>query len=190
MAILVIPSFTLSIFWLDIPKIFHWIALVTGVLQLFILIYFVLIANKVIRAKQVRFHKSTSWLWASVAAAFCLKTALMFLSIFPYLSHFAFSYRPVIIGYLHLSFIGVTSLFILGYINEFVHRFKGRLSGLGALTFVIGFVGQELILMFQGLEAMNIRPVKMAGVLLFYCAALMVLGLMWMTYGIMRTKEE
>jgi hypothetical protein len=95
-----------------------------------------------------------------------------------------------VIGYLHLSFVGIISLFILGYINEFIHRFRGKVSGIGFLVFVTGFIVQEVILMLQGLEAMNVEPIKSANIILFFCAVAMVTGLVWITTGIIRTPEE
>lgn len=112
------------------------------------------------------------------------------LSTMPFLSRFAFGFRPVVIGYLHLSFVGVISLFILGYINEFIHRFRGRVSGIGAVIFVTGFIVQEIILMLQGLEAMNVEPIKYANIILFYCAILMAAGLIWITIGVFRTQDQ
>lgn len=190
MVILVVPSYFLSIFWLKLPSYLHWTANIAGMLQILILIFFIKLLSTVVRSRQIRLHSSTKWLWTLVSMAFIIKILLMMLSVIPYLSHFAFGYRPVVIGYLHLSFIGVTSLFIFGYINEFIHRFRGRVSGLGALIFVIGFIGQELVLMLQGLEAMHVEPVKSANILLYYCAVLMAAGLIWITYGIVRTKEQ
>lgn len=190
MAILVVPTYFLSILWLDLPSALYWIGNISGILQILELIFFIMVLQKIVKAKTVRFHGSTSWLWSMVSIAFLLKMVLQLLSIIPYFSHFAFGYRPVVIGYLHLSFVGVVSLFIFGYVNEFIHRFKGRVSGMGALVFVIGFIIQEMILMFQGLEAMNVEPVRSANIILFYCAILQAAGLIWITYGIVRTREK
>ncbi|MEO6135281.1 MAG: hypothetical protein ABIP35_09020, partial [Ginsengibacter sp.] len=124
------------------------------------------------------------------STAFILKIILQMLSTMPFLSHFAFGFRPVVIGYLHLSFVGIISLFILGYVNEFIHRFKGRVSGIGAVVFVAGFILQEIMLMLQGLEAMSVEPIRSANIILFYCAVLMAAGLIWITIGIIRTPEK
>jgi hypothetical protein len=189
LAITVIPSFFLSILWMRLPLSLHWIADISGVLQLLALLYFYRILSVVKNSEKIRFSWSTKWLWTLASMAFILKIILQVLSIIPFLSHFAFSFRPIIIGYLHLSFVGIISLFILGYINEFIHRFRGRVSGIGALVFVTGFIVQEIILMLQGLEAMNVEPIRSANIILFYCAILMAAGLVWITVGIMRTQE-
>jgi hypothetical protein len=189
MAITVIPSFFLSILWMRLPLSLHWVAGISAILQLLALLYFYKILLVVKKSEKIRFSWSTKWLWILASAAFILKIILQVLSIIPFLSHFAFSFRPIIIGYLHLSFVGIISLFILGYINEFIHRFRGRVSGIGAIVFVTGFIVQEIILMLQGLEAMNVEPIRSANIILFYCAILMAAGLVWITIGIMKTQE-
>ena len=189
MAITVIPTYFLSILWLRLPLILHWIANISGVLQLIVLIYFFKIISAIKKSENIKFNWSTRWLWRFSSIAFILKIILQMLSTLPFLSHFAFGFRPVVIGYLHLSFIGIISLFILGYINEFIHRFRGNVSGIGAIIFVTGFIVQEIVLMMQGLEAMDVEPIKSANIILFYCAILQAAGLIWITYGILRTQE-
>jgi hypothetical protein len=190
MAITVIPTYFLSILWLRLPRSLHWIGEISGVVQLIVLLYFFRILSVVKNSVSRKFSWSTKWLWTLASLAFILKIILQFLSVIPFLSHFAFGFRPVIIGYLHLSFVGIISLFILGYINEFIHRFRGNVSGIGAIIFVTGFAVQEIILMLQGLEAMNIEPIKSANIILFYCAILMAIGLIWITIGVLRTPDD
>lgn len=190
MAITVVPTYFLSILWLRLPLALHWIALISGILQLWVLIYFFEIIAVVRKSENIKFSWSTRWLWRLASMAFILKIILQMLSTIPYLSHFAFGFRPVVIGYLHLSFVGIISLFILGYINEFIHRLRGNVSGIGAIIFVTGFFVQEIVLMLQGLEAMNVKPIKSANIILFYCAILMAAGLIWITSGIIRTQEH
>ena len=189
LAVTVLPSYFLSILWMRLPLSLHWIANISGILQLLALVYFYKILLVVKNSEKIHFSWSTKWLWTFASVAFILKIILQVLSIIPFLSHFAFGFRPVVIGYLHLSFIGIISLFILGYINEFIHRFRGHVSGVGAIIFVTGFIVQEIILMLQGLEAMNVEPIRSANIILFLCAILMAVGLIWITIGIMRTQE-
>ncbi|HET7115729.1 MAG TPA: hypothetical protein VFI29_04535 [Hanamia sp.] len=190
MAITVVPTYFLSILWLRLPLTLHWIANISGILQLLVLFYFFKIISVIKRSENIKFNWSTRWLWRLSSIAFILKIILQMLSTIPFLSHFAFGFRPVVIGYLHLSFVGIISLFILGYINEFIHRFRGNVSGIGAIIFVTGFIVQEIVLMLQGLEAMDVEPIRSANIILFYCAILMAAGLIWITTGIIRTQEN
>jgi hypothetical protein len=190
MAVTVVPTYFLSILWMRLPLALHWIANISAVFQLLVLFYFFKILKVVRKSESIQFTWSTKWLWIMASTAFILKIILQMLSTMPFLSHFAFGFRPVVIGYLHLSFVGIISLFILGYVNEFIHRFRGRVSGIGAVIFVTGFVVQEIILMLQGLEAMNVEPIKYANIILFYCAILMAAGLIWITIGVIRTQDR
>jgi hypothetical protein len=190
MAITVVPTYFLSILWLRLPFVLHWIANISAFVQLLALIYFFKILSVFKKSKEIKFSSVTRWIWALAATAFILKTILQALSTLPFLSHFAFGFRPVVIGYLHLSFVGIISFFILGYINEFIHRFRGHVSGIGVIIFVTGFIVQEVVLMMQGLEAMNVEPIKSANIILFYCAILMAAGLIWITTGIIKAPEH
>jgi len=190
MMITVVPTYFLSVLWLKLPAALEWIANVSAFVQLLVLVYFFRIISVFKNSKGITFNTVTRWIWMLSSVAFILKIILQVLSTLPFLSHFAFGYRPVVIGYLHLSFVGIISLFILGYINEFIHRFRGHVSGTGFIIFVTGFIVQEMILMLQGLEAMNVEPIKSANVILFFCALAMVTGLVWITTGIIRTPEE
>jgi hypothetical protein len=118
------------------------------------------------------------------SVAFILKIILQMLSIVPFLSNFAFGYRPVVIGYLHLSFLGIISLFILGYLNQLLRTQNRHLDGGGLILFVSGFLIQEIVLMCQGLEAIEVQPLPYANIILFASALLMAVGLIWTTIGI------
>lgn len=190
MAITVVPTYFLSILWLRLPLALHWIANISAFVQLLALVYFFRILSGFKNSHEIKFSSVTRWIWTLSSVAFILKIILQMLSTLPFLSHFAYGYRPVIIGYLHLSFVGIISLFILGYVNEFIHRFSGHVSGIGFIIFVTGFIVQEIVLMLQGLEAMNVEPIKSANIILFYCAILMAAGLIWITSGIIRTQEH
>jgi len=122
--------------------------------------------------------------------AFIMKIVLQMLSIIPYLSLFAFGFRPVVIGYLHLSFVGIISFFILGYINEILKPAHKHVDVRGIVVFGIGILIQEIVVMLQGLEAIEIEPLPHTNIVLFVCAVLMAIGLIWITIGIMKKKKS
>ena len=189
MAVTVAPTYFLSVLWLKLPKGLHLIADISGILQLLVLFYFIQLYPVVKKNIPNKFTKTTKYLWIMASIAFILKIILQMLSIIPYLSHFAFGFRPVVIGYLHLSFIGIISFFILGYINEILKPVHRHVNAGGIILFVIGFLVQEIILMMQGLEAMEITPLPYANIILFGCSILMAIGLIWITIGIMKREK-
>jgi hypothetical protein len=48
------------------------------------------------------------------------------------------------------------------------------------LLFVAGVLVQEFVLMLQGLEALDFKPVKAANMALFYCALVILSGIIIM----------
>jgi hypothetical protein len=196
MAITVGPSYLLSILWLRLPKALYIIADISGILQLLVLYYFIKLFPLVIKLFPLaksnvsgKFTKTTTFLWIMAAVAFIIKITLQMLSIIPFLSHFAFGFRPIVIGYLHLSFLGIISFFILGYINQILSEHKVHISTPGILIFVAGVLIQEITLMSQGLEALEVEPLSYANIILFYSAIIMTTGLIWITVSMSKVKQ-
>lgn len=184
MAITVGPSYLLSIIWLKLPIALIWIGNISGIFQLLVLFYFIRLLTPVRAALRLHNVGITRLLWILVAVAFILKIILQLLSIFPYLGQFAFGYRPVIIGYLHLSFLGVISFFIVGYINQWLIASGGRgLSRTGIIIFITGVLMQEIVLMLQGLEALEVHTIRQAPLILFGTAVIILLGLLMIAFN-------
>ncbi len=190
MAATVAPAYFLSILWLKLPKTLHLVADIAGVLQLLVLFYFMQLYPIVKKNIPNKITKATQYLWIMASVAFILKIILQTLSIIPFLSHLAFGFRPVVIGYLHLSFIGVISFFILGYINEVLTLHRRPLARGGIILFVTGFLIQEIVLMLQGLEAVEVEPLPYAAIILFASAILIASGLIWVTVTAIKSVED
>jgi hypothetical protein len=188
MAITVAPTYFLSILWLKLPKVLIWTADISGILQLLVLIYFVRIFPTVKKNLPHKFTKTTRYLWIMASIAFILKIILQMLSIIPFLSHYAFGFRPIVIGYLHLSFLGIISFFILGYFNQLLSEIHQAVSKTGVFIFVTGVLVQEIILMCQGLEVIEFEPLPYANMILFYAAITMGTGLIWIAISVRRRK--
>jgi hypothetical protein len=124
------------------------------------------------------------------ASAFILKIVLQTFSIIPFFSNYAFGFRPIVIGYLHLSFLGIISFFIIGYINQVLSEKNRQISRIGVFLFVTGVLVQEITLMLQGMEAINFEPVPYANMILFYSAIAMGTGLIWIALTVHKVKEN
>ena len=189
MAITVAPTYFLSVLWLKLPKALHLIADISGILQLLVLFYFVRLFPLVKRNIQRKFTKTTRYLWIMASIAFVIKIILQMLSIIPFLSHYAFGFRPIVIGYLHLSFLGIISFFILGYINQILSEIHRHISRVGVLIFATGVLIQEIILMCQGLEVIEFERLPYANMILFYAAIVMGTGLIWITASVNKVQR-
>lgn len=177
LAIAVVPSYLLSIFGLKIPGYLFWIGMVSAIVQLAALFYSYKLLQAIRTSLSIRFKKMTTLLWSLAYISFVLKIILQALSIIPYFGSFAFGLRPVIIGYLHLCFLGVISFFLLGYINEALARKGIKLNKSGLLIFISGVILQEVVLMIQALDAMIDQTSANTHIVLLIAAVAMATGL-------------
>ena len=93
-------------------------------------------------------------LWALAFAALAVKIVLQALSVVPSLGAFAFSFRPVIIAYLHLVLLCFTTFFLFGFFSaEKLLDFRGRVKRAGLGAFMTGVIANECILLLQSLLA-------------------------------------
>jgi hypothetical protein len=73
-------------------------------------------------------------------------------TIFPGLGNAVYGDRPVIIGFLHLVFLGFVSFYILAILIESGYfTKKGKLIQFPFFVFAFGIISNEMILMLQGL---------------------------------------
>ena len=189
MAVIVVPTYFLSILWLKLPRVLYLIADISGILQLLVLFYFIRLFPVIKKNIPHKFTTTTRFLWIMASIAFILKIILQMLSIIPFLGHYAFGFRPVVIGYLHLSFLGIITFFILGYINEVLGDIHRHISKVGVLIFAAGVLLQEIILMVQGLEAIEVEPLPYANIILFGCAIVILIGLIWIAIRVNKVKK-
>ncbi|MER3465075.1 MAG: hypothetical protein C4329_12330 [Chitinophagaceae bacterium] len=175
---------------MKLPGVLIWIADIAGILQLLVLFYFIRLFPVIKKNTPPKFAVTTRYLWIMASIAFILKIILQMLSIIPYLSHYAFGFRPIVIGYLHLSFLGIITFFILGYVNQVLNESHRHISKAGVLIFATGVLVQEIILMFQGLEAMEVEPLPYANIILFGCAIVMAAGVIWITVKVNKVSPS
>lgn len=173
----VVPNYLLSLLGYQLPAYIYWVAVTSAIIQLGALFYGNTLLQAIRCSPNLKLNKMTVYLWSLAFISFVLKLILQALSTVPYPGNFAFSFRPVVIGYLHLCFLGVISFFILGYFNELLIKKGKQLSKSGLFIFIAGVILQEFLLLFQGLQAIRAQPVSNTGINLFFAAIVMAAGL-------------
>jgi hypothetical protein len=151
------PSLFLSFLWQDPNILFRIIAVGGSISLLLSLIEFIISALSLTKV-----YKSVTpivWYMGLLSmTAFILKMFFQSLTIFPFIGNSIFGDRPVIIGFLHLVFLGFVSLFILAYFAQNgLLNIKYRFTRLALLLFTLGIVFNEVILMGQGRGSIFIR---------------------------------
>lgn len=172
------PTFLLSALWMKVPEYFYLLALSGAIVQLGALVYVIQIYNRSKKILQQTISQQTKYLWFMAFVAFSIKVVLQALSTIPALSQYAFGFRPVVIGYLHLSFLCIISFFILGYISEFLLKQKIKLPSVGIMLFVAGVLITEIILMVQGFAAISFNYLPYTNIILFIVAIVLASGLL------------
>jgi len=175
MGLCVGPTYLLSILWLKLPSYLYSMAAVSGIIQLASVFYLIHLLK--VLQRTYPFPRFTgSYLWYLAYACLILKIILQALSAIPHLGNFAFGLRPVVIAYLHLCFLGIISFFILGSMDR-LFPYRQKLSKPGILIFAIGVIGQELLLLIQGVEIITQSLVPHINILLFAAAVTIGTGL-------------
>jgi hypothetical protein len=185
-ALACIPAYFLSALWLPIPAWVYILVVLAAVAELlgWILILKTIIANKPGSFKNL--SAQTKWLFILSAIALSIKLLLQVGSTIPFLSKLAFGFRPVVIGYLHLMFLGVISLFIIGFckMNEFI--ITRRKGNAGVIIFTTAIILNEFFLMIQGLSYMNYISVPYINEFLLGAAICMLCGVSLLNLGLIK----
>jgi hypothetical protein len=172
-----VPAYFLSALWLPIPTVLYIIIVVAVLAQLlaWVIMVRVFIMNQSLIKQQFSKYGKILLLLASIA--FTIKLLLQSGSLHPQLSQLSYGFRPIVIGYLHLVLLAVTSIFIIGYIVSFemVKVTKSFLWGI--FIFVSGVIINELLLMVQGVCALSYTAIPAINELLLFAAVVLLTGI-------------
>jgi len=175
-----IPAYFLSVLWIPFGSILYSIVIAAVIAQLvgWAFMVKVFIKNKIFIGQQ--FSKYGQVLLVLSAVAFTIKLLLQSGSVHPELSQLSYGFRPIIIGYLHLVLLAVTSIFIIGYIVSFKLVSVTRMFITGTSIFVVGVIINELLLMVQGVSGLTYNIVPYINIMLLVAAVILFCGIAMM----------
>jgi hypothetical protein len=109
--------------------------------------------------------------------SFFIKMVLQTGTIFPDLGNAVFGFRPVIIGYLHLIFLGMLSFYLLSlYVEDgFLPESKAFVR-FSLVYFSAMIILHELILLVNGVQLLRGKPHPVYGWLVWYAALGLLTG--------------
>jgi hypothetical protein len=174
-------SLFLTFLWHDPNTTLRILAIAGSLTILLSLILFLLISKTLTRS----FHSSrpiVKYMVLLSMCAFILKFFLQSLTIFPKLGDAVFGDRPMIIGFLHLVFLGFVTVFILGYLGQ-IHILdtRRRLTKAALIIFSSGVIIMEVTLITQGLGAMFFKSSYLVPWLLWGTSILLFAGSVMIT---------
>ncbi|MDP3468639.1 MAG: hypothetical protein Q8S11_09920 [Daejeonella sp.] len=175
-----IPVYFLSILWMKFISNIYILLIVAVIAQL---VAWVILMKICVKFRTEISPKITHYgkiLLILSGLAFTIKLILQTGSIHPELSHISYGFRPIIIGYLHLVLLGVTSIFLLGYsVSLKLIPINNRFIT-GIFIFVAGVIINELLLMIQGVGALSYTGIPYINELLLVAAIILFSGILIM----------
>ncbi|WP_417199469.1 hypothetical protein [Bizionia sp.] len=145
-----ILTFALPIQWFASHPLLYWVNGLGILIQLVSLYYFI----KIIKHKFQTFKTETSMLvirmYQFSLGCFIIKTSLQTLSIIPQFSSELFEHHNFIIGFIHLTMLGVISGFLFAFLLQSKTILPSRFISVGLSLFLLGFILTEAILFIQG----------------------------------------
>lgn len=180
LVISILPSQFLTYLWQGPNKLFLALAITGSIFLLGSLLWFIISAWSASKV-YAGLTPILKYLGILSMSAFMLKIFLQSFTIFPRVGNAVFGDRPVIIGFLHLVFLGFVSIFLLAYFSQkgFLN-IKTGFTRVALIVFTIGVIINEAILMSQGLSAMFIKGSQLFPWLLWiasiwlFCGALLI----------------
>jgi hypothetical protein len=169
------PTFGLSVLWLKLPIPIYIVTVIASILQW--AAWFLLLVNmKKIKDIWKNSKGMGNYLLIFVAVAFSIKITIQLFSVHPDLSQLAFGYRNIVIAYLHLSLLAVTSVFLFGYgiLNHLIvnnSMTRASLWGIIVLIFVT-----ELVLGIQGFMSLSYTILPYSNVTMFLLSLFLCLS--------------
>ncbi len=188
LAFAAIPAYFLSTLWMNIPLWVFLLVIVAAFIQLVVWAYILHSIRK--NNLKIRQYLTNPGKWVLILSgiALSIKFILQMGSTIPSLSILAFGFRPIVIGYLHLVLLAVTSLFIIGYIFSTHYIRATPLITIAILIFCVGIIINELLLMTQGGAAMGYVNIPYIQEALLGAALIMVIGLILLNAGLLQKR--
>jgi hypothetical protein len=150
----IIPALFLSLLWHAFNIYIRTLAIVGCALTLLTLISFLRFAlNKKIYSVYT-FTLARTLLMLSMVS-FIIKMTLQMGTVIPALGNAVFGYRPIIIGFLHLVFLGLVTFYILSdFLSMEIFSTEKRISRTAIVFFTTAIIFNEAILLVDGIGLM------------------------------------
>lgn len=172
----VIPALFLSLLWHSYNVYIHSLAIVGCALTVITLFYFFRFAfNR--KLYSIYTSPIARALLALSMISFSIKMLLQVGMIIPSLANAVFGYRPIIIGFLHLVFLGLVSFYILSnFINDGVFALERNISKKAIAFFTLAIIINETILLIDGIGLMFYTTSPIYAWLLWFASILLFFG--------------
>ena len=146
-----ILTLALPVSWYLSNPIFYWINSLGVILQLAAFLVFVKICKPHFQTFFSSLKKIEKIVYGFALFSLALKIGIQLVVLLPGLDQISHQIRNFVIGYIHLTMLGIITGFLLGFAlqNKFING-KSIWINWGLSLFLLGFVGTEMLLFIQG----------------------------------------
>ena len=178
-----VPAYFLSTLWMNLPLWVYVLVVIAAFAQVVGFIWLVKIVRQKWQKLKENFSTTAKCILGLSAAALSIKLLLQLVSTIPSLSDLAFSFRPIVIGYLHLVLLGVISLFLLGYLFSEMHFKLSKITTAGIFIFAGAVILNEIVLLVQGVAAIGYIIIPFVNEMLLGTALLLFTGALLLSFS-------
>jgi hypothetical protein len=182
LAFLTMAGILLSLLWHPMPLWLYVFAIGVAIAQLLVWLRWIQLNQELLITESKKLGQPINWLLKLAGAAIVARMIFQILSTVPALEKIAFSFRPIVIAYLHLILLGVFSSFLLYWLIRQGWLPNNRLVKICIWLFLSAFLSTESLLALQGMASMSYSQIPLANELLLVFTALFPLsaaGLCW-----------
>ena len=150
----IVPSLFLALLWHAYNIYIRGLAIIGCALTIITLVYFSRFAFRKTMYSIYTLSIARALLVLSMIS-FAIKMLLQIGTIIPSLGNAVFGYRPIIIGFLHLVFLGLVTFYILSnFVSDNVFPFARVISKTAIIFFSLAIITNETILLVDGIGLM------------------------------------
>lgn len=147
-----IMTLALPVSWFLTNPIFYWINVVGVLLQLVAAVLFIQNTRSQLQGFFGTLSSLEKTVYGFALFSLVLKIGIQLVVLVPELAQMSHQIRNFVIGYIHLTMLGIITGFLFGFTLQ--HQFlnaKNAFHKWGIQVFLIGFVATEILLFLQGL---------------------------------------
>ncbi|WET03627.1 hypothetical protein P0R33_04665 [Flavobacterium sp. YJ01] len=151
MIISTLLTLTFPIRWFVENVILSYINIFGVLIQLLAFVYFFRMLKPQINHFKSSLHQTTKIVYGLALCSLFLKVGIQLLTIFPNLAEVSHQIRNFVIGFIHLTTLGIISGFLFGILlqNKMLSADSKTLK-IGMKCFILGYISTEILLFLQG----------------------------------------
>ncbi|MCC9073805.1 hypothetical protein LNQ49_19670 [Flavobacterium sp. F-65] len=178
--------------WYIENSLLHWINTLGVILQLIAFVYFYKMLRPKIEWFKANLDPITKIVYSLALCSLFLKIGIQLLVLIPNLAEVSHQIRSFIIGFIHLTTLGVITGFLFGVLiqNKLLLQ-QSYLLRIGMKCFIFGYIATEGLLFLQG-GYLYLAKGALYGYYeaIFGTSVLIVLGLLLIIVSILKTKKQ